>query len=319
MAAAERSDRSPEVVAPDVAALETVVRPRLAVDLRLTLGPPAAGSSVPTGRRDPDGSWWRATRTPDGPATVRFAPAGPGEIRVQAWGPGAAWAVEAAPDLIGARDSLDGFDPPPGLVRELHHRMPGLRIARSRAVFEALVPTVLAQKVTGAEASRGYRGLVRLLGEPAPGPGCLVMPPSPEAVAGLPYHRFHPLGVEMRRANVLRFAARGAARLEEATVLPLLEARRRLTAFPGVGPWTAAEVALIALGDADAVSFGDYHIPNTVAWALAGEPRGTDERLLELLAPFAGHRGRVIRLLEAAGIGAPRFGPRLAVRSIAKL
>ena len=45
-----------------------------------------------------------------------------------------------------------------------------------------------------------------------------------------------------------------------------------------------------------------------VAWALAGEPRGTDERMLELLEPYAGHRGRVLRLLVMSGLAPPRAG-----------
>jgi 3-methyladenine DNA glycosylase/8-oxoguanine DNA glycosylase len=89
-----------------------------------------------------------------------------------------------------------------------------------------------------------------------------------------------------------------------------------LQLFPGIGPWTAAEVARLALGDPDAVSVGDYHLPNLVAWTLAGEPRGTDERMLELLEPFRGHRGRVQRLLESGGAHAPRYGPRTEVRPI---
>jgi 3-methyladenine DNA glycosylase/8-oxoguanine DNA glycosylase len=89
-----------------------------------------------------------------------------------------------------------------------------------------------------------------------------------------------------------------------------------LRAFPGIGPWTAAEVGMRAFGDPDAVSVGDFHIPNMVAWALAGEPRGTDERMLELLEPYRGQRGRVIRLLELAMFEAPRYGPRLAPRRI---
>ena len=97
------------------------------------------------------------------------------------------------------------------------------------------------------------------------------------------------------------------------------DARRRLMALPGVGPWSAAEVALFALGDADAVSVGDYHLPHHVAWALAGEARGTDERMLELLEPYRGHRGRVIRLLEAGAPGPPRFGPRMPLRNLARL
>jgi 3-methyladenine DNA glycosylase/8-oxoguanine DNA glycosylase len=111
-------------------------------------------------------------------------------------------------------------------------------------------------------------------------------------------------------------AASHADRLEETRTLPLVDAYRRFRALPGVGAWTAAEVAFRALGDPDAVSLGDFHIPNMVAWALAGEPRGTDHRMLELLEPYRGQRGRVIRMLEAAGISAPRYGPRLAPRGI---
>jgi hypothetical protein len=55
-----------------------------------------------------------------------------------------------------------------------------------------------------------------------------------------------------------------------------------------------------------------------VSFALAGEPRGGDERMLELLAPFAGHRGRVTRLIEASGVRAPRRGPRMRLRHIAR-
>src|SRR4029079_5825019 len=91
-------------------------------------------------------------------------------------------------------------------------------------------------------------------------------------------------------------------------------AKRRLRALPGFGPWTSALVAMSAVGDADGVPVGDLHLPSMVTWALAGEPRGTDERMLELLESFAGHRGRVIRLLKSSGIRAPRFGPKLALQ-----
>ena len=97
------------------------------------------------------------------------------------------------------------------------------------------------------------------------------------------------------------------------------DATRRLRALPGIGAWTAAEVSLVALGDADAVSVGDYHLPHHVAWALAGEARGDDERMLELLEPYRGHRGRVLRLLVAGAPGPPRFGPRLPLRDIARI
>jgi 3-methyladenine DNA glycosylase/8-oxoguanine DNA glycosylase len=301
--------------------IETRVRTPLPVDLRLTLGPlfrmsGGGGRRSAVARITHDGAWWRAARTPQGPVTVRFSKDRDAVI-VRTWGAGADWLAEAAPSWVGSADSIEGFEPT-GFIRDLHRRMPGLRIGRSGLVFDTIVPTVLAQKVTGKEAGRAWASLVRAFGEPAPGPpeAGLVLPPSPETLAALPYHDFHPHGVEMRRANVIRGLAAGISRLERTARLPLPEAYAALRSFPGVGPWTAAEVAGVALGDPDAVSVGDYHIPNTVAWALAGEPRGTDERMLELLAPYAGHRGRVIRLLEAAGISAPRFGPRAPVRSI---
>lgn len=294
----------------------TTVRLALPVDLGPTLGILASGRANPCVRWDPDGSWWRATRTPFGPATTHLIPVDDG-IDAEAWGTGAVWALEAAPELLGARDSLDGFDPAPGIVRDLHRRMPGLRIPRSRAVFETLVPTILEQKVPGPEAFGTYRNLVRTFGEAAPGPHGLRLPPEPDVLARTPYPAFHPLGIERRRAETLRAAASRAVRLEETVEMPLSQAYRRIQAFPGVGQWSAARVAMVALGDPDAVPMGDYHFPHMVAWAFTGRPRGSDEQMLELLQPYAGHRGRVLRLLLAAGVSAPRFGPRMSLRSIA--
>src|SRR5204862_489505 len=134
--------------------LETTVRPALPVDLGLTLGPLRRGRD-PSMRVDPSGTWWRATLTPNGPATACYA---------------------------------------------------------------------------------------------------------------------------------ARAAASRASRLDALSALPPAEARRRMQSLPGVGPWTAAEVALVALGDPDAVPVGDFHLPHLVSNALAGEPRGSDERMLELLA-----------------------------------
>ena len=257
----------------------------------------------------------RATRTPDGPATLALSLDG-AWLNVEAWGPGAKRALDAAPALAGLEDGRDGFAPADRLLVDLDRRMPGLRIGRSGAVLEALIPAILEQKVTGTEARRAYRGIIARWGEPAPGPFGLRLLPPPEVLARLPYEAFHPIGLERRRADLVRTVALRASRFEEIVDLSLPDAYRRLTALPGLGPWTAAEVALRALGDADAVSIGDFHLPNLVAYALAGEPRATDTRMLELLAPYRGQRGRVIRLLEASGIRPPARGPRLAIRSI---
>jgi len=284
------------------------------VDLRLTLGPLHSAGGL-TVRFAADGVW-RATRTPEGPATIHLRGGGH-RVDVEAWGDGAAWAVEHAPALIGADDREDGFEARHPVVAELRRRLRGLRVGRSHAVVEALLPTILEQKVQGVMARRSYARLVRALGEPAPGPVALLLPPEPARVAALPYHVFHRFNVERRRAETVRLAARHARRLEETTAMCPADATRRLRALPGIGAWTAAEVSLVALGDADAVSVGDYHLPNHVAWALAGEPRADDARMLELLEPYRGHRGRVTRLVVAGHPGPPRFGPRLPLNSFA--
>jgi 3-methyladenine DNA glycosylase/8-oxoguanine DNA glycosylase len=208
------------------------------------------------------------------------------------------------------------------MLAELHHRLPGLRIARSRAVVEATVASVIEQKVVGKEARRAYVALVRRHGTRAPGPpgaAGMLVPPPPHVLAATPYWAFHDLGIERGRADTIRRVASVASRLEEAVTMSVAAAHARLRAVPGVGAWTAAEVAIVALGDADAVSLGDYHLPHQVSWALAGRARGDDARMLELLEPYRGHRGRVIRLLEAGGVTAPRFGPRLPLQPIAAL
>jgi 3-methyladenine DNA glycosylase/8-oxoguanine DNA glycosylase len=218
--------------------------------------------------------------------------------------------------ICGETDDESGFAPDHPLLKRLHRQIRGLRMPRTHAVFEALVPTVLTQLVTTEEARESYKHLVNALGEPAPGPYRLKVPPGPDVYAAMPYWRFHRFGVERRRADIVVRAARSAKRLEETTAMGMEAAYRRLLAFPGVGPWTAAKVAMMALGDADAVPVGDYHLPHSVGYALEGTPRSSDERMLELLEPYRGHRARVIRLITAAGIIAPRFGPRKPLRNI---
>ena len=289
------------------------------LDLRRTLSPVRRGGADPTVRMGAR-EVWRATRTPVGPGTERLVLEAGGTLRVEAWGPGAGWLADRAPVLVGELDDASAFRPSHPLLRDLYRLHPGLRMCRTEAVFEAAVASVLEQRVAGKEAWRGWRAVVRGLGEPAPGPlPGLLLPPEPVVVAGVRYPVFHTFGVERGRAETVRRAAAHAARLEEAAVLPADAARQRLRALPGMGHWTAAEVAVVALGDADAVSVGDYHLPHLVCWALAGEPRGTDERMLELLEPYRGHRARVLRLLTVAGVGPPRRGPRLPLRDVARM
>lgn len=291
-------------------------------DLAGTLGPLVRGQGDRTIRIASSEAWW-TTRTVAGPATLHLS-VGPGTLTAETWGPGADVASERAGRLVG----LEPSRPPTGAlagtddrrISGLARRRPGVRTLRTEAVFEGLVAAIVEQKVTGTEAHRVWHGLVRQYGEPAPqppGPDLgLRLFPAPATLAALPYYAYHPLGLERRRAELVRAVAARATWFEAIVDLPLPAGYARLLAVPGIGPWTAAEVAVRALGDDDAVSVGDFHLPNLVGWVLAGERRADDARMLELLEPYRGRRALVIRLLELSGSMAPRRGPRLAPRGI---
>ncbi|MET0831609.1 MAG: hypothetical protein ABWY62_04440, partial [Acidimicrobiia bacterium] len=144
-----------------------------------------AGKAVGRVQGGPDGAWW-VERTPDGAVALRVDRAA-GRVEAEGFGPGSAWALDHLPDLLGLGDDPDGFDPPPGTLRDLHLWAGGLRLGHSGLVWSALLPAVLGQRVTGEEAHRQYHTVVHRLGEPAPGPGPVDswVPPPPEVVARL--------------------------------------------------------------------------------------------------------------------------------------
>jgi 3-methyladenine DNA glycosylase/8-oxoguanine DNA glycosylase len=291
--------------------LETIVRPRLPIDVPRSLSALRHGSRDPSVRVYAD-TVWRATRTPAGPATVSYAPRGD-EVVVRAWGPGAEHAIATAPEVLGARDDLDGWEPDAHpVIRDLDRRMSDVRMVATGAVFEAIIPTVLEQKVTSAEAHEAWRRMVWVWGEVAPGSNGVRLPPSASRLAAEPYHRYHPFGIEKKRTDIVRRLASRAGRVEEAAVL----GRARLEAFPGVGEWTSAKVAQVAWADADAVPVGDYHLAPIVVYALTGRRGGDDDAMLELLEPFRPHRGRAARLLKM-GVGKPPArGPKRRLRDL---
>jgi 3-methyladenine DNA glycosylase/8-oxoguanine DNA glycosylase len=287
------------------------------VDLAATLGPLSRGAGDPTMRLGPTGLWW-VTRTQDGPATVRLVvSSGTHDVEAMAWGAGADRALDGVPALLGADDDPSGFEPRHPVVRDLWRRHPGWRVPRTGRVLESLVPAVLEQKVTGREAWRAWRTLVRAYGEPAPGPAALPpglrVPPTADAWRRVPSWVWHRAGVDLSRSRTVVTAAGSAGRLEQLVDASPEDAARRMRSLPGVGAWTAAEVAQRALGDADAVSVGDFHLASLVGTALVGE-RVDDAAMLELLEPYRGHRFRAVRMIELAGIGYERHGPRYAGR-----
>lgn len=291
-------------------------RPGRPVAVHRTLAVLRRGAGDPTYRREPTGAVWRATHTPDGPVLLRVvAVPADAELEAHAWGPGAEWALDGVPELFGAADTTAGDFAPrpehPALV-DAWRAHPGLRVPRTRAVFEALSASALEQVVTGVEAFAAWRRLVHRFGDPAPGPAGLRLPPTPEQWLRVPSWEWLQAGVELRRRRVTIIAAPRAAALERTLALDAEDADRALRSLPGVGVWTSAEVRQRAHGHPDAFSFGDYHVAKNVSWALTGEVLD-DAGCAEVIECYRGHRYRVQRLLELAGHRRPRLAPRMAL------
>lgn len=275
------------------------------------------GAGDPTHRLDASGWSWRASRTPDGPAALAVrAQDADGAIAARAWGPGANWALDQLPALLGEDDDWSGFEPRHPVLADARRRLPHLRQGRTGLVLESLVPSIIEQKVTGQEAFAGFRQLVRRHGTAAPGPAGqrgLMVQPDAQTLRTVPSWEWLRLHIDPARSRAVVTAARHAASLEPLCALDGEEAERRLRSLPGIGVWTSAEVRQRALGDPDAVSYGDYHVAKDVGWALTGTPF-SDAELASYLVPWRGHRGRVPFLLAAAGLHRPRHGPRMAPR-----
>ncbi|MGI8949770.1 MAG: DNA-3-methyladenine glycosylase family protein [Ornithinimicrobium sp.] len=293
-------------------------RPGRPVDVAATWGTLRRGAGDPAWHSD-GRAVWRGISTAQGPLTLRVAgQRGDARVVAHAWGSVAAveTVLDRLPRMLGADDDVTGFVPRHPVLEQAMRRRPGWRVPCTGLVLESLVPAVIEQKVTGQEAFGGWRRLVRRHGTPAPGPGAalgLRVPPDVPRLRALPSWEWLKMGISPQRADTLMRVLEVATRMEELPSLEAAAARRRLMSVRGVGVWTAAETAQRALGDPDAVSFGDYHVAKNIGWALTGR-EVDDTGLADLLAPWTGHRYRVQRLLELTGAFRPRRGPRMAPR-----
>lgn len=283
------------------------------LDLSRTVGVLRHGAGDPSAKVL-HGRWWFGQATPEGDATVSLAMADR-ECVATAWGPGAGWALEAARDLIGEGDDDSDFVAHHPQAATGRRQLLGWRVTRSRLVTQSLIPAIIEQKVTGKEAFAGHARLIRRFGRPAPGPAAqwgLRVPPAPREWAQIPSWEWLRSGIDGARAATAVRASQYAGRVEECADLSLAQAHRRLRGIPGVGEWTAAEVAQRALGDPDSASFGDYHLAKNLTWALTGTV-GDDDLARELLAPYVGHRYRAAVYITAAAGDRPRRGPRFTL------
>ncbi|MCW2829435.1 MAG: 3-methyladenine glycosylase [Aeromicrobium sp.] len=286
------------------------------VNVMLTLALIRRGPGDPTTRRD-GSTLWRTSRMASGPVTYRLRQPDRHVVLADAWGPGADELLAGLPALIGADDDISGFQPHHPVLLDSFRRYPGLRVPRTGLVLEALIPAVIEQKVVGLDAFAAWRRLNLRFGDPAPGPAPAGMRtfPSAEAWAAIPSWEWHAAGVDPQRARTAQACARLGRQID---ALPTTHGVDHasvydgLRSIPGVGVWTAAEVGSRALGDADAVPFGDYHVAKDVGSVLLGR-RIDDVGLADLLEPWRPHRLRVVRLALMSPLVRPeRRGPRMA-------
>jgi 3-methyladenine DNA glycosylase/8-oxoguanine DNA glycosylase len=251
----------------------------------------------------------KACRIGGAEVVVRVIGGGTG-VRVEIEGDGAEKVAPHARALVGADDpAWDDAN----LPRPVRDGLVGTRLPRVPWITDRLTSQVLQQRVPFDEAARAWAMLCRRMGTKAPGAVDLVMPPTFRDLARASEHELRSVGIDHQRRLTLRRVWEVAHRLDPMANEPRDEALRKMASIRGLGPWTLGMMAGFAFGDADAAPTGDYALPNTVAFALAGEERGDDARMLELLAPYAGNRFRVIRAIHAARIEAPRRGPKRAL------
>jgi 3-methyladenine DNA glycosylase/8-oxoguanine DNA glycosylase len=264
------------------------------------------GPGDPSSRRGP-GWFAKAWRTRTGVVTLRLERKGRHDVLARAWGDDPDSVMRLVPALLGLHDDCHQFTPGPPLDR-LNKRFRGLRLARVPWPLDKLLAYIFQQRVRFEDSAVSWRRIVWRHGDTAPGMQELRVPPPVERFLALGDEEWRAAGVDYHRQRAARGALRYANRIHETVGMSRPDVRRRLGALPGVGPWTVDMTMGFGFGDADAVPVGDYNLPNTVAYGLAGERRATDDRMLALLEPYAGQRFRVIRWLfsDAVVSGASR-------------
>lgn len=284
-------------------------------------------SAFRIGSHDPtlhisDEDIWRASLTPQGPGTLHVRHWRTPHPEITTYGPAAEWLRPRALELLGARDNVPQIHAVHPQVANAQKKFGGLLLGRSNTPYHELLHAVLAQRVTSIEAIRQWHQIVRDFGTTAPGPHpSLLVPPAPDVLAALRYPAFHSFGIERKRADTIISVAKHFDFLSRITESesPPNELTLKLQLIPGVGVWTAAVAGGLAFGDPDALLVGDFHVKNTVAYALSGNIRGTDEEMVRILEPYAGQRHRVVRWLQLSGVKAPARGPRRRIVSITRL
>jgi len=225
-------------------------------------------------------------------------------LELRAFGEDAEELADEAAEGMRQRDGYGEFMTEDTGVLRLHRMLPGLRVIRVPWLYDMTCSAILQQRIRTVDAMRDWRRITQRYGSDAP-LGLRAFP-SAEALAAVPQFALEEMGVDAKRAKTLLRFAREMQFVSLRPSMDFAALRKALLRVSGIGPWTTETVMGYGAGDTDAAIPGDLHLPHLVCYALAGEPEGSDERMMELLEPFRGHRFRIIRLLYEAGLSVPR-------------
>ncbi|MEU2438058.1 AlkA N-terminal domain-containing protein [Streptomyces rubradiris] len=217
-----------------------------------------AATAVPGVEEWRDGAYRRTLRLPYGHGIAALTP-GPGHIACRL----TLSDLRDLPVAISRCRRLLDLDADPVAVDErlsadpllapLVERGPGRRVPRTVDEAEFAVRAVLGQQVSTAAARTHAARLVTAHGKPLDDPegGLTHLFPSAEALAAVdPESLAMPRTRRTTLTTLVRLLADGGLRLGVDT--DWAEARARLLALPGFGPWTVDVIAMRALGDPDA-------------------------------------------------------------------
>jgi AraC family transcriptional regulator of adaptative response / DNA-3-methyladenine glycosylase II len=217
-----------------------------------------------------DGTYRRVLRLPGGPATVSLTPAeGFVQCRLELTS-----IADTGAAVQRARRLLD-LDADPWAVADvlmadpvlatLVRATPGRRVPGHVDGSELAVRAVLGQQVSVAGARTLAARLVVALGEPLPSHsgGLTHVFPTAAALAGADPALFAMPKSRVRALHGLT-AALAAGDLVLDPGSDRADTLARLVALPGIGPWTAAYVAMRALGDPDAFLPTDLGVRHAV-------------------------------------------------------
>ena len=239
-----------------------------------------------------DGAYRRSLRLPHGSGTVELRPS-EAHIHARFW-------LEDLRDLAAAVQrsrALFDLDADPiavveilgddALLGPLVRAAPGRRVAGHVDAHELAVRAVLGQQVSLAGAATLVGRLVTSHGQPLVRPVGTVthlFPSAEQLVAMDPASLAMPRARRNALLGLVRALADGQLVLDAGAERD--EARRRLLALSGIGPWTAAYIAMRALRDPDAFLASDLGVRHALEQlGHDGRPVAA-ERLAERWRPY---------------------------------